>query len=183
MKLDGRRIQGSLRISRALDQARPDVAPLFPAGSRQAVEDAEAWGERELQPVPRRLFRWAALHDAQLRRWLAGDVLHLPAPRLAAAGYGPLARLFAGMAGASDTQVRAGLAELPAKLDRVDELIAAGTIGGAEPNAADFQVGTTVRVLIAFEDLRDGVEGRPAGDLAMRVLPDFPGPIPRALPT
>jgi glutathione S-transferase len=183
LKLDGRRIQGSLRISRALEQAQPDVAPLFPAGKRQAVEDAEAWGERELQPVPRRLFRWAALHDAQLRRWLAGDVLHLPAPRLAAAGYVPLARLFAGMAGASDTQVRADLAELPAKLDRVDELIAAGTIGGAEPNAADFQVGTTVRVLIAFEDLRDGVEGRPAGDLAMRVLPDFPGPIPRALPT
>jgi glutathione S-transferase len=182
VKLDGRRIQGSLRISRALEQARPDVAPLFPAGRRRAVEDAEAWGERELQPVPRRLFRWAALHNAPLRRWLAGDVLHLPAPRLAAAGYGPLARLFAGMAGASDTQVEADLAELPGKLDRVDELIAAGTIGGAEPNAADFQIGTTVRVLIAFEDLRDGVEGRPAGDLAMRLLPDFPGPIPPALP-
>jgi hypothetical protein len=38
-------------------------------------------------------------------------------------------------------------------------------------------------VLIAFEDLRDSVEGRPAGDLAMRLLPDFPGPIPPALPT
>jgi glutathione S-transferase len=182
LKLDGRRIQGSLRISRALEQARPDAAPLFPAARRQAVEDAEAWGERDLQPVPRRLFRWAALHDAGLRRWLAGDVLQLPAPRLAAAGYGPLARLFAGMVGASDTQVRADLAELPGKLDHVDQLIAAGTIGGTEPNAADFQIGTTVRVLLAFEDLRDQVEGRPAGDLAMRVLPDFPGPIPPALP-
>ena len=133
--------------------------------------------------MPRRLFRWAALHNAQLRRWLAGDVLALPAPRLAAAGYGPLARLFARMAGASDAQVHVDQAELPGKLDRVDELIAAGTIGGAEPNAADFQIGTAVRVLIAFEDLRDRVEGRPAEGLAMRVLPDFPGPIPRALPT
>ena len=30
LKLDGRRIQGSLRISRALEQARPDVAPPVP---------------------------------------------------------------------------------------------------------------------------------------------------------
>jgi hypothetical protein len=30
---------------------------------------------------------------------------------------------------------------------------------------------------------RKGIEhGRPAGDLAMRLLPDFPEPIPRALP-
>ena len=181
LKLDGRRIQGSLLISRALEQVRPNP-PLFPADGRTAIEDAEAWGERELQPVPRRLFRWASLHNPPLRRWLAGDVLHLPAPRLAAAGYGPLARLFAGMAGASDTQVQADLAELRGKLDRVDELIAAGTIGGPKPNAADFQIGTAVRVLIAFEDLRDQVEGRPAGELAMRLLPDFPGPIPPALP-
>ena len=89
LKLDGRRIQGSLRISRALEQARPDAAPLFPADKRRrAVEEAEAWGESWLQPVPRRLFRWAALHSAELRRWLAGDVLRLPAPGLAAAGYG-----------------------------------------------------------------------------------------------
>jgi glutathione S-transferase len=146
------------------------------------VEEAEAWGERELQPVPRRLFRWAASHDSQLRRWLAADVLRLPAPGLMAAGYGPLARVFARMAGATDARVRSDLAELPANLDRVDELIAAGTIGAEVPNAADFQIATTVRVLLAFEDLRERVEGRPAGDLARRILPRFPGPIPRTFP-
>jgi glutathione S-transferase len=78
--------------------------------------------------------------------------------------------------------VRSDLAELPANLDRVDELIAAGTIGAEVPNAADFQIATTVRVLLAFEDLRERVEGRPAGDLARRILPRFPGPIPRTLP-
>jgi glutathione S-transferase len=182
MKLDGRRVQTSLRISRALEQARPQVAPLFPADRRTAVEAAEAWGESELQPVPRRLFRWAAIHSAPMRLWLSRDVLDLPAPKLAAAGYAPLARLFARMVGANDARVRADLAELPGKLDRVDALIAAGTIGGAEPNAADFQIATAVRVLLAFEDLRDLVEGRPAGELALRILPEFPGPIPRALP-
>ncbi|MGH2979168.1 MAG: glutathione S-transferase family protein [Solirubrobacterales bacterium] len=179
LKLDGRRVQGSLQISRALEQPDP---PLFPAEQRAAVEQAEAWGERELQPVPRRLFRWAVSHDPELRRWLAGEVLRLPAPGLMALGYAPLSRAFARMAGASDARVRADIAELARNLDRVDELIAARTIGADEPNAADFQIATTVRVLMAFEDLRDRVEGRPAGDLAMRVLPRFPGPIPRALP-
>ena len=55
-------------------------------------------------------------------------------------------------------------------------------IGGDEPNAADFQIGTTVRVFLAYEDLRGLVEGRPAGELAMRLLPRYPGPIPPFLP-
>ena len=181
LKMDGRRIQGSLRISRALEQARPQPA-LFPPGRQAAVEEAEAWGERELQPVPRRLFRWAASHDGALRRWLAADVVRLPAPSVMAIGYAPLARVFARMVDATGDRVRADLAELPGKLDRVDALIADGTIGGDEPNAADFQIATTVRVLLAFDDLRGQVEGRPAGALAMRLLPGFPGPIPRTLP-
>jgi glutathione S-transferase len=64
----------------------------------------------------------------------------------------------------------------------VDELIADGTIGGEEPNAADFQIGTTVRVFLAFADLAPVVEGRPAADLANRVLPRYPGPVPPFLP-
>ena len=41
----------------------------------------------------------------------------------------------------------------PDLLDRVDELIAQGTIGGAQRNAADFQILTTVRLLMTIEDL------------------------------
>jgi glutathione S-transferase len=51
-----------------------------------------------------------------------------------------------------------------------------------EPNAADFQIGTTVRVFLAYEDLRPVVEGRPAAALAMRLLPRYPGPIRPFLP-
>jgi glutathione S-transferase len=181
MKLDGRRIQGSLRISRALEEVRPDP-PLFPADKRAAVAEAEAWGERELQPVPRRLFRWALSHDTDLRRWMAGDVVGMPAPGLVAVAYLPLSHAFARMAGASTDRARADVAELRGKLDHVDELIATGTIGGDDLNAADYQIATTVRVLLAYTDLRAVVEDRPAGALAMRVLPDFPGPIPRTLP-
>src|SRR5260370_952805 len=72
LTLDGRRIQGSTSISRALDELRPEPA-LFPADRerRRAVEDAEAWGESELQPVPRRVYRWGLVRDRAMRRRLA----------------------------------------------------------------------------------------------------------------
>lgn len=182
LRLDGRKVQGSTHISRALDDAQAEPR-LFPAdaGRRRAVEDAEAWGERELQPVPRRMFRWGVSHHQRMREWMVRD-MGMPAPALAAGAQKPLAVWFARMAGASDERVRADVAALPALLDRVDALIAAGVIGGDEPNAADFQIGTTLRVFMAYEDLRPIVEGRPAGALAMRVLPRYPGPIPPFLP-
>src|SRR5437764_10863421 len=54
LKLEGQKVQGSRRISRALDQHWPEP-PLFPADPqlRARVEEAELWGEEELQPVPR----------------------------------------------------------------------------------------------------------------------------------
>src|SRR5689334_2306087 len=46
LRANGRRIQGSLEISRALEEVEP-FPPLFPsdAGARRGVEEAEAWGE------------------------------------------------------------------------------------------------------------------------------------------
>jgi glutathione S-transferase len=41
---------------------------------------------------------------------------------------------------ADDARVRADIAQLPELLDHVDCLIADGTIGASEPNAADFQI-------------------------------------------
>jgi len=39
-----------------------------------------------------------------------------------------------------------------------------------------------VRVLLAFKHLRAMVEDRPIGQLARRLQPDYPGPVPRFLP-
>jgi glutathione S-transferase len=182
VKIDGRRVQGSTQISRALDSLQPEP-PLFPAdpGRRRAVEEAEAWGERELQPMPRRMFRWGVSRQNDMRLWMVRD-MGMPAPAVAARVQKPLAVAFARMADASDEQVAADVAALPAMLDRVDALIAEGVIGGDEPNAADFQIATTLRVFMTYEDLRDVLEPRPAGKLAMRVLPRYPGPIPAFLP-
>src|SRR3954447_22843196 len=92
--LDGRKVQGSLAISRALEEVRPEP-PLFPADRRAAVEEAEAWGERELQPIPRRFFRYGVAHNPSLRRWFAADVAKLPAPAVASTLSAPTARYFA----------------------------------------------------------------------------------------
>ena len=182
LKMNGRRIQGSLAISRAVEALQPEP-PLFPSDPerRRAVEEAERWGEREFQPVPRRVFRWGASNSLALRRWLA-ELVGLPAPALSARLNAPIARALARKVGADDRRVRADVVSLPATLDRVDGLIADGTIGGDPPNAADFQIATTVRALLAFQDLRDRVEGRPAAELALRIQPGFPGDVPPMLP-
>src|SRR5829696_8964005 len=51
IKLDGERLQGTMKISRALDTLVPEP-PLLPVAPepRAAVERAEAWGEEVLQP-------------------------------------------------------------------------------------------------------------------------------------
>jgi glutathione S-transferase len=179
LRLDGRRIQGSRAISRALDELKPEPF-LFPLDRdrRRAVEEAEAWGERALPPIPRRIFRWWLSSDTEARVWMARELLRMPAPALMARTNAPIVRALARKSRAYDDTVRADVEALSAKLDRVDELIAAGTIAAAEPNAADYQIGTSVRTLMLFEDLRPLIEGRRAADLALRTLPDFGRSLP-----
>ncbi|MBA2764642.1 MAG: glutathione S-transferase, partial [Thermoleophilaceae bacterium] len=75
---------------------------------------------------------------------------------------------------------RAGeyLERLPANLDRVDQLIASGVIGGDRPNVADLQIAASVRLLMACDDLREQIDTRPAGALARRLMPEVPGRLP-----
>jgi glutathione S-transferase len=183
LRIDGRRLQGSLRISRALDELCSEP-PLFPNEPvlRRAVEEAEAWGEREFQPVPRRIFRWAVSRNPGLRLMLARDVARMPAPELMAKLNTPVARYFARKSHADDSQVRADLANLPGMLDHVDALIAEGVIGSEQPNAADFQIGTTARVLMAFADLRPLMEGRSVGAHARATMPDYVAEVPPLFP-
>jgi glutathione S-transferase len=174
LSIDGRRVVGTGAISRALDELRPDP-PLFPRdpARRRAVEEAEEWGERVLQPVPRRLLRWAIRNDRSARVAFAG-ILGNPRPERAARAIVPVAAFYARREDARRIEsIRADWASTPAHLDHVDELIAAGTIGGEDLNAADFQIGTTLRVMLACEDFAPLVSGRPAEALARRVWPEY----------
>jgi glutathione S-transferase len=78
--------------------------------------------------------------------------------------------------------VKRTLAEVPPALDRIDGWITEGVIGGDQLNAADFQIATSVRLLMCFEDLEPAIAGRPAGELASRVVPKAPGRIARVYP-
>lgn len=183
MKIDGRRVQGSREIARELDQLRPEPA-LFPADPEKlaAVEEAERFGDEELQHPIRQLIWWALKKDkAPLRSFSEGARLGIPIG-LAIKTAAPIVALSAHFNEASDENVRSDLAALGGLLDRVDELIAAGTIDGDELNAADFQIGPSVRLAMTFQDLRPMIEARPAGRLAKRVQPEISGDIPPILP-
>ena len=178
LKIDGRRIQGSRQISRALDEIQPEPR-LFPADPdlRIKVEEAERWGDDILQPVPRRVTRCLTVIRPDLRTHMAREA-GVPAPKLAGAMNAPVARYFARKVDATEDRAKAGLALLPALLDHVEKLLDEGTIGGRERNAADFQIAATVRALLSFEDLAPMIEGRPAGAFALEVFPDWPTSIP-----
>jgi glutathione S-transferase len=184
LEIDGRRVQGTLAIARELHRLAPG-AGLFPrdAERRRAVEDAERFGHDELQALARRVFRWAGMRDNAVRAWMAGHVVGLPAPALAGIAFTPVMVFFGRVVSkASGAQVRRDLARLPELLDRADALLEQGTIGGDEPNAADLQILTSLRLLIAHADLRPIVAPRPCGQAALRLIPDFPRPGRDALP-
>ena len=181
--IDGVHIQGSRRIARALDVLAPEP-PLYPSDpeARSAVEQAEHWGDEVLQPVPRRIV-WAALKrdHSTIDTFLEGARLGVPVS-LAAKTAAPVVMASAFFNRARDEIVEADLKRLPALLDRVDELIEKGVLNGAELNAADYQIATSVRLMLCLEDLAPLLAGRPAAEHARRVVPDFPGHVPAVLP-
>lgn len=182
LRLDGRRIQGSRQIARALEQTQPEP-PLFPGDPelRRRADEAERWGDEVLQDVPRRLFRWGLVRDLALRSWLAAES-RLPAPALTARLSGASARYYARLAGADDAAVRRDLAELPSLLERADQLLAGGVLQSDPPNAAGLQVLCSVRALDSFADLHELVSCHGCAAPAEHLFPDYPGPIPCFLP-
>jgi glutathione S-transferase len=183
LKIDGSRVQGSRQIARELDRLRPEP-PLFPAdpAQRAAVEEAERFGDEELQAPIRRLLWWGFKRDKQpMRSYSEGAKLGIPIDLAIATG-GPLIALSARFNEADDEHVRRDLAALPGMLQRIDDWIAAGVLGGSEPNAADFQIAPSLGLAMTLEDLRPAIESRPCGAMAKRIVPDYPGKMPPVLP-
>lgn len=183
LKLDGQKIQGSVRIARELDRLRPEP-PLLPgdAERRSAVEAAEAWGDETLQSLTRRIL-WNGIKRDHSSIGTYGEGAKLGIPiSVATKTAAPIIAAAVRFNKASDDNVRADLAALPGVLDRIDDWIEEGVLGGEDVNAADLQIGTSVRLLMTMQDIRPAIERRPAGELAMRVVPDFPGTIAPVFP-
>ncbi len=181
LKIDRRRVQGSREISRELDVLAPQP-PLFPSDppGRQAVTDAERWGE-ELQDAVRRIFWCAARRDPQafLSVLRHTNPLMRPAQRVSRRF---VTRLATAGHRATDRAGQEDLAALPARLDQIDRWIEEGLLDSAELNAADFQIAPSIALLLCFEDLAPLIENRPAARLAQRVAPDHSGQIGAVLP-
>jgi glutathione S-transferase len=181
---DGTKRSGSRAIMRALDERAPDP-PLLPEAPerRAAVMRAEEWGDQVLQAVVRRLL-WGALRRKPSAVMSYSEDADLPIPRPLARLSAPvLVRLGQKANDAGDLNVRADLAHLASHLQRIDTWIGEGAIGGEEANAADLQIGASVRLLSTVEDLRPQLDGRPALELAKRWFPRYAGVLPAgALP-
>jgi len=174
LSLGSEKVQRNPQIARFLDRIAPAPA-LFPVDPEQraAVEDAESWGDEPLQMFARRLVIAASARDLgeMSERGAAG--------RLGAllAGNAPQRMLAAKIAARTTFRANADaerrlLAELPAMLDRADGYLAAGVIGGEEPNVADLMIAPSLALLDYRLDIRDQVRARPAFDVVERLLPE-----------
>ena len=178
---DGTAVSGSRAIVRALEERAPQP-PLLPPREderrRAQVERAEEWGDQVLQPIARRAI-WAALKRCPDAVMSYSEGARIPLPRPVARLNAPLlAHIAARVNGAGDPMVRADLRALPGHLDRIDRWIADGTLGGADVNAADLQIGASLRLLQTLEDVAPAIDARPAGALSRRLFPDYPGTTP-----
>lgn len=179
MRIDGERLVGSRTIMRRLDELAPEPALLPPVGDerRERVLEAERWGDEVLQDVPRHLLDFAfTRRPAAMESYAGGAKLPLPIGVLRPA-MGITARLMAQKNHATEAAARADLQALPAQLDRVDTWIAEGLLGSETPNAADLQIGSSIRLLQTIADVRPLIADRPATTLT-RYFPPGVGEVP-----
>ena len=168
---DGERVLGSRRILRALDARVPEPRIV---SDDPRVDEAEAWGDEVLQPLVRRL-TWVALrrrpaamvsYSVNARPPVPGPVVRVLAPGIV--------RSQAAL-NKAHRDVEGDRAALPGHLDRIDAWIAGGTLGGEHPNQADLQIGSSLRLALTIGEIAPQIDARPAGGLARRWFPDYPG--------
>jgi glutathione S-transferase len=187
LKIDGRKVQGSRNISRELETLQPDP-PLFPADPerRAAVEEAERWGDEVFQQMARTITWWALKrHKSDQTTFLqgAGPLARLGMPsKIAAATSGPILAIAIRLNDSTDETVQKTLADIGPALDHIDRLIDDGTLGGEQPNTADFQIGGSIALLMSFDDIRERIEPRPAADLVRRFFAWYPGRVRPSFP-
>ncbi len=172
--VDDEPVHGSRPILAKLEELAPEP-PLYPVPIADAVVEAERWGDEELQDLGRSL-TWGSMYFRPEAMGTFGG-----AGALDPAGTDfaiKVVRATWKYHGITAERLARDLAGLPAKLDHIDALAAEEVIGADEPNAADLQIGATLRVLLTIADVRALIEGRPGEDIARRWFPDYPGEVP-----
>jgi glutathione S-transferase len=162
--VDGEPVHGTISVFEKIDSLA-DEADLYPAAVAAAIREAERGLSEELQTAGRLLI-FGALH---FRPESAGTF----------PGGGPLDPTGTDFAikmvrgawryiGITAERLAAELERLPGLISAADELVENGVIGGDEPTAADFQIGSSLRLLSAIGDVRPLIEGHPCASVAER---------------
>ncbi len=176
---DGEKVLGSCRIVRAIERRVPE--PRLYTGPE--VEEAERWGDEVLQPVARHIV-WPtfARHPRAMHAYQEGQrspKLPLPVVLALAPAITRVERMLNDVT--DDGVIRRDLQELPGHLDRIDAWIGEGVLGGEQPNAADLQIATSIRLMHTIGDVRPLVAGRPAEELAFRWFDPLPASTPQGV--
>jgi len=172
--IDGEAIHGSVTILERLEQIAPEPT-LYPTPIAEAVREAELWGDAELQDLGRRM-PWGSAHfrPEAMGTFGGGEALNPAGTDFAI----KIVKAAWRHHKITCEILAKDLEGIPEKLDHVDKLVADGIIGDEVPNAADFQIAATIRVMLCVGDLDHLIKGRPAEELAMRWFPDYPGKVP-----
>jgi glutathione S-transferase len=169
--IDGEPVHGSRPILARLEEIEPEPT-FYP--SAQARE-AERWGDEELQDLGRRL-PWAAMHfrPESMGSFNGGTPLDGPGTDFAIRFVRAAWRYHK----ISAERLHEDLAGLPAKIEHIEQLAGDGVIGTGKPNAADFQIGATIRVILPIADLKPLFAGTAAEAIALRLFPTYGGEVP-----
>jgi len=171
MLVDGEPVHGSRAILARLEQLQPEPV-LYPS---EDVREAERWGDEELQDLGRRL-PWGALHfrPEAMGTFAGGEPLDGAGTDFAI-GYVRASWRYHKITAA---RLQGDLAGLPTKLAHIEQLAQEGTIGGEQPNAADLQIGATLRVLLTLGDLAPLLRGSAGERIAREQFPEYRGDVP-----
>ncbi len=159
--IDDEPVHGTSAIFEKLDELVDD-ADLYPGAVAAAIREAERGVAEDLQDAGR-VLAFGALHfRPESLGTFAG------AGALDPAGTDFAIKMVRGAwryIGITAERLAAVLAALPEQLDIVDELIEGGAIGGDEPTALDYQLGSSLHLLLQIGDVRPLIAGRPAAAL------------------
>lgn len=174
MLVDDEPVHGTTAIFERLDELVDD-ADLYPGTVAAAIREAERGIAEDLQSAARNLTFGALYFRPEALGTFAG------AGPLDPAGTDFAIKLARGAwryIGITAVTLAEALAALPEQLDIVDELIVGGVVGGDDPTAADFQIGSSLHLLMQIGDVRPLIAGRPAETLVDAWFDRGPADIP-----
>lgn len=172
--VDEEPVHGTSAILARIAELHPE-AGLYPEAHAEAIRGVEPALAEDLQ-MSARVLVFGALHfrPESMATFAGAGQLDPPGVDFAIKSMRATWRYLE----ISAVRVHATLQELPAQLDAVDALIEAGAASGEVPTALDFQLGSSLHLLVQIGDVRPLIEGRPAAELATRWFEPGKGDVP-----